>query len=161
MKKILSTFFILWIIWILLAGFDTSEIIVGGIAVFIISLVLSQSLSYEFDGTLPLKLVKFIVIYIPLFLYKLVLSNFDMAYRVLSPSLPINPGFVKIPTKMKSDMGKWMLANSITLTPGTLSMDVDGEYVYIHWVNVTGKNEEEYRNNVSKSFDDVLGGIFK
>jgi len=161
MKKVLSTFITLWAIWITLSGFELVEIIVGGVASIILAIIISKLVDYSFDLTFPIKLVKFIVIYIPLFIYKLILANLDMAYRVLSPSLPINPGFVKIPTNLKSNIGKLTLANSITLTPGTVSLDVDDEFVYIHWINVQGKSSEEYKKNVSEAFENVLGGIFK
>ena len=63
-------------------------------------------------------------------------ANIDVAYRVITGR--INPGIVKISPKLKTDAGLTMLANSITLTPGTLSVDVDEETndLYVHWINV-------------------------
>ena len=63
-------------------------------------------------------------------------ANFDVAYRVITGK--INPGIVKISPNLKTDLGITMLANSITLTPGTLSVDIDEEKndLYIHWINV-------------------------
>lgn len=63
-------------------------------------------------------------------------ANFDVAYRVITGK--INPGIVKISPNLKTDLGITLLANSITLTPGTLSVDIDEETndLYIHWINV-------------------------
>ena len=63
-------------------------------------------------------------------------ANFDVAYRVITGK--INPGIVKISPDLKTDLGVTLLANSITLTPGTLSVDIDEEKneLYIHWINV-------------------------
>ena len=63
-------------------------------------------------------------------------ANFDVAYRVITGK--INPGIVKISPDLKTDLGITMLANSITLTPGTLSVDIDEDRndLYIHWINV-------------------------
>lgn len=63
-------------------------------------------------------------------------ANFDVAYRVITGK--INPGIVKISPELKTDLGVTLLANSITLTPGTLSVDIDEEKndLYIHWINV-------------------------
>ena len=63
-------------------------------------------------------------------------ANVDVAYRVLTGK--ISPGIVKISPKLKTDLGISMLANSITLTPGTLSVDIDEDTndLYIHWINV-------------------------
>jgi multicomponent Na+:H+ antiporter subunit E len=63
-------------------------------------------------------------------------ANIDVAYRVLTGR--INPAIVKISPRLKTDMSLTILANSITLTPGTLSVDVDEETndLYVHWINV-------------------------
>lgn len=161
MKKTISTFLVLWIVWLLIAGFNLAEIILGGVVALILAIIISKHTSYSFGISIIPNLVKFVVIYIPVFIYKLIIANIDMAYRVLSPKLPINPGIVKVPTKLTNDFGKLVLANSITLTPGTLSMDVEDGYVLVHWVNVKGTTEEEYQNHISKSFEKILGGITK
>jgi multicomponent Na+:H+ antiporter subunit E len=80
--------------------------------------------------------------YIPTFLLKCIQANIDVAYRVLHPRMPINPGIVKVRTKLKTDFAKTMLANSITLTPGTMSVDIKGEYLYIHWIEVKAQDIE-------------------
>ncbi len=103
----------------------------------------------------------FIFAYLPVFTWQLILSNIDVARRVLSPHIPLNPGFVKIKTELKGDFAKLALANSITLTPGTLSVDVDGQYIYVHTVDVKGKNLEENTKEISGKFEKLLGGIFK
>jgi multicomponent Na+:H+ antiporter subunit E len=73
------------------------------------------------------------------FFVSLAKANIDVAYRVITGK--INPGIVKISPNLKTDLGVTMLANSITLTPGTLSVDIDenSNDLYIHWINV--KNE--------------------
>ena len=161
MKKIISTFLVLWLIWLLIAGFNVTEVILGGAVALILALIIARSVEYSFGIKIIWRVIKFIVIYIPLFLYKLVLSNFDMAYRVLSPRLPINPRIVKVPTRLKSDFAKLILANSITLTPGTLSLDVEDDGVLVHWVNASGDSGEEYQKQISLGFENVLGGLEK
>ena len=70
------------------------------------------------------------------FFWGMARANIDVAYRVITGR--INPGIVKIFPKLKTDMGITMLANSITLTPGTLSVEVDEETndLYVHWIIV-------------------------
>ncbi|CAG0911721.1 unnamed protein product, partial [Cyprideis torosa] len=70
------------------------------------------------------------------FLLELLRSNIKLSIITLSPSLPIEPGIVKVRTKLKSNMGRLMLANTITLTPGTLSVELADEFIYVHWVKV-------------------------
>jgi len=160
MKKKISTFIILWIVWVLIAGFDVLEIALGGVVALILSLIISKYVSYSFGFGAIVGLLKFIFVYVPVFIYKLVIANLDMAYRVLSPKLPIDPGFVKVPTSLKSDFGKLVLANSITLTPGTLSLDVQDDHVLVHCVNVSD-DTEQMQQSISKEFENILGGIVK
>ncbi|MBA4347298.1 MAG: Na+/H+ antiporter subunit D [Clostridiales bacterium] len=161
MKKFLSTFLVLWLTWMLLAGFSAEEAILGGAASLILALIIVRFVPFSFGIGIVWQAIRFVVIYIPLFLYKMVLSNIDVAYRVLSPKMPINPRIVKVPTNLKGDVAKLILANSITLTPGTLSLDVEDDGVLVHWINASGETGEEYQNKISREFETVLGRLEK
>ena len=84
----------------------------------------------------PVRWIMFIGYVIGPFFAGMAKANLDVAYRVITGK--INPGIVKISPALKTDLGITMLANSITLTPGTLSVDVDEDKndLYIHWINV-------------------------
>jgi len=85
----------------------------------------------------PLRWVIFLVYLIGPFFWAMAKANVDVAYRVITGK--INPGIVKISPGLKTDLGITLLADSITLTPGTLSVDIDEKNndLYIHWINVT------------------------
>lgn len=104
----------------------------------------------------------FIVYYIPVFLWEMLKANIDVAYRVLHPKLLINPGIVKIRTSLKSDTALTFLANSITLTPGTMSVDIDRDngFLYIHWIDVKAKDVETATKIISGRFEKILSKIF-
>ncbi|KAF2956317.1 Na+/H+ antiporter subunit E [Marinitoga sp. 38H-ov] len=161
MKKFISTFLTLWVIWIALTGFSTPELLTGLLVSLILSFVISKVVDYAFDFTIIPKLFVFVFVYVPVFIVEMVKANIDVAARVLNPKLPLNPGFVKIPTKLKGNVGKLTLANSITLTPGTISIDADEENIYIHWIDVKSDSPEENQKYVSGKFEKILGGIFK
>ncbi len=101
--------------------------------------------------------------YIPLFIWECIKANIDVAYRVCHPDLPINPGIVKVKTTLKSDTALTFLANSITLTPGTMSVDIDQEngFLYIHWIDVKAQDIEKATEIIVKVFEDVLRRIFE
>ena len=101
--------------------------------------------------------------YVPMFLWECLKANIDVACRVVSPDLPINPGIVKVKTSLKSDTGITFLANSITLTPGTLSVDVDKEKgsLYVHWIDVREKDIERATEIVVERFERILRRIFE
>lgn len=158
--KYVTTFVALLLIYLLLAGFVWSEVILGSIISVVLTVLLAGYLDFRIDVLFPIKLLKFLFVYIPVFIWKLILANLDVARRVLSPKIPLNPGIVKITTDLKGDLGKLTLANSITLTPGTLSIDVEEDAIYVHTVDVKGKNAAENRRQISSLFEKILGGIF-
>jgi multicomponent Na+:H+ antiporter subunit E len=90
-------------------------------------------------------------------------ANIDVALRVLNPTLPINPGIVKVKTTLKSDTGLTFLANSITLTPGTLCVDIDPEEgaLYIHWIDVQSQDIDVATQKIVTKFENVLKKIFE
>ncbi|MCM8786587.1 MAG: Na+/H+ antiporter subunit E [Candidatus Omnitrophica bacterium] len=101
--------------------------------------------------------------YIPIFIWECFKANIDVAIRVISPHKPLNPGIVKIKTSLKSDTALTFLANSITLTPGTLTVDVDKEngFLYVHWIDVKSKDIEKNTQIIVRKFEKILEKIFE
>lgn len=101
--------------------------------------------------------------YLPFFLWECLKANIDVAYRVIHPHRPINPGIVKVKTNLKSDTALTFLANSITLTPGTLSVDIDEArgFLYIHWIDVKDKDIEKATRLIVQRFERILKRIFE
>jgi len=101
--------------------------------------------------------------YVPIFLWEVFKANIDVAYRVSHPDLPIHPGIVKVKTTLKSDTALTFLANSITLTPGTLTVDIDAEkgYLYVHWIEVKEKDTEKATKMIIERFEKILRRIFE
>jgi multicomponent Na+:H+ antiporter subunit E len=133
----LLLFVTLFAFWLLLNGsLDRDVVVVGAVAGAVIALAFAGNISFlsEFRAT-PRAFVA-MLLYIPYFAKELVKANLVVARIVLSPSLPLKPGVVKVHTNLKSRIGRALLANSITLTPGTLTVEMEGEWLYIHWVSV-------------------------
>ncbi|MFH1784600.1 MAG: Na+/H+ antiporter subunit E [bacterium] len=105
----------------------------------------------------------FITTYVPVFLWECFKANIDVAYRVIHPNLPINPGIVKVKTKLKRDTSLTFLANSITLTPGTLTVDIDTDkgFLYVHWIDVKSKDVEGATRDIVERFEKILEKIFE
>jgi multicomponent Na+:H+ antiporter subunit E len=143
--------------WMLLNGSLAPDILVVGlIAAIVITFLFSNSLAVisELRTTPPALIAT--VGYVFFFARELVKSNLNLARIVLSPALPLNPGIVKVRTRLKSRMGRLLLANSITLTPGTLTVDIDGEWLYIHWVTVASADIEAATAAIVSGFEDYL-----
>ncbi|TMT86711.1 cation transporter [Haloterrigena sp. H1] len=76
-------------------------------------------------------------LYLGAFTWELLRANVDVAYRVLSPGMPIEPEVILVPLRVESDLAITIIANSITITPGTVTLDYDDETnaLYVHGVN--------------------------
>ncbi|OQX14655.1 MAG: hypothetical protein BWK73_09080 [Thiothrix lacustris] len=150
-------FVTLMLFWLMLSGkLDTDVLIVGAVASLIIALLYRDGLSFftEFRFTPQAIVAGFR--YYGYFLRELFKSNLNMAAIVLSPSLPITPGIVKVRTRLKSRMGRLMLANSITLTPGTLTVEMAGEWLYIHCVTLGATDVEAATAEIVSGFESYL-----
>ena len=100
------------------------------------------------------------MVYLVVLLVEIIKANFDVAYRIIHPKLPIKPGIVVIKTELKQDFAKMMLANSITLTPGTFTLDIIGDRLLIHWIYVRTENTERATEMIGNKFEKYLKVIF-
>ena len=89
-------------------------------------------------------------------------ANLDVAYRVLHPALPIRPGIVKIRTRLRTSAARTVLSNSITLTPGTLAVDLHEDGVMlVHWICVRSEDEQEAARQIIGRFEWFIEKIFE
>ena len=162
MLAFITDFVLLFVLWLLFTwSLSLQDVIAGLILSLIIASISSKLFSIKHTRLLnPFRMFWFLL-YIPYFLWYLVIANFDVAYRVLHPNLPIRPGIIKFKTTLVSPLAKTVLANSITLTPGTMTVDSIGEYMYIHWINVKGEREEEWYRHVAGRFEGFIKRIFE
>ncbi len=162
MRRIIY-FILAFITWVVLTwSVDIQFIIAGLAASAIVSILFHEMLPKEHHIFIsPVRFFWFLV-YVPVFFYYILMANLDVVYRALHPAMPIKPGIVKIKTKLKTDSGITALANSITLTPGTLTVDLtDDGYLYIHWINVKSDDVEEATKHIAKRFEWFLEKIFE
>jgi len=161
-------FIVGFIVWLLITWpysqgtFDIQVIMAGLIASGIVALLFHEMLPKEHHIFFsPIRAFWFLV-YLPVFFYYVLIANLDVVYRALHPEMPIKPGIVKIKTSLKSDSAITALANSITLTPGTLTVDVtDDGYLYVHWINVKSTETEQASAFIAHRFEWFLKKIFE
>ena len=73
-----------------------------------------------------------VILYLPWLLWQIVRSNVAVAMIVLNPKLPIGPSLIRVPASQRTAKGQVLYANSITLTPGTISLDVRDDTILVH-----------------------------
>jgi multicomponent Na+:H+ antiporter subunit E len=154
-RKIL--FVTLFLFWLLLSGSLSADVLVSGVVIAaLISFLFYPGLSFFTELNLTPRTLLVGFQYYGYFFKELLLSNLKMARIILSPSLPINPAIVRVKTRLKSSMGRLMLANSITLTPGTLTVDMDGEWLYVHCVKLDNDDIEAATREIVAGFESYL-----
>jgi multicomponent Na+:H+ antiporter subunit E len=157
-------YFILgFIIWMLLTWTtDTQVVIAGLIASAIVAILFHEILPKEHHLFISPMRLFWLLVYLPVFFYYVMKANLDVVYRALHPKMPIKPGIVKIKTQLTTESGITALANSITLTPGTLTVDLtDDGFLYIHWINVKSDDIEEATKHIAHKFEWFLKRIFE
>ena len=136
-----ATFFILLAFWVFMSGlFDPWHFGLGVLACALVAhmsrdlLFRKRSRQHHF-----LKEARYFVTYVPWLIYQIYLANIYVVKVALGPRLSgrIDPHIVKFRTKLRSDLAVATFANSITLTPGTITVLIDGDYFYVHALDVT------------------------
>ena len=160
--KYFGEFIILFGTWLLLSwSFEPAQVIAGAVVTILVMGLVGDIFLFKVGRAMNPIRVFWMLVYIPYLLWYIILANFDVAFRVIHPDLPIRPGIVKIKTKLTTDMGKAFLANSITLTPGTMTVDIVGDTLYIHWIYVEGNDEKDWTKIVAGNFEPMLRRIFE
>ncbi|MEA3287275.1 MAG: Na+/H+ antiporter subunit E [Candidatus Marinimicrobia bacterium] len=162
MSRFIFTWGMLMLLWIGFTGtLDSMELVTGAGISLIIAIYAFRTFTHEGLNLFTPRKLAYIVKYLLVFLVELIKSNIDVALRVINPKMPINPEIVEFKTKLKSEMGRLILANTITLTPGTLTVDVIDNTFYIHWLNSESTDPEEARQAIAGKFEPVLQEIFE
>ncbi len=126
-------------IYILMAfPLDPGEAVLALLISLLSTILMIGFLPFDLRLLNPVRVIK-ALIYLPFFFRKMIQANISIAAVVLQPKLPIKPAIIKEETALSSAEGRLILTSSITLTPGTLSVDIDDQNVFVHCVSGTGK----------------------
>lgn len=147
--------------WVVLtSSLDPQELIVGAVASAFAALFTLSSPSLGARRLLAPKRVAMAFVYLLVLLKAIVKANLDVALRVIAPTIKINPGVVEVKTRLESKVARLILANSITLTPGTLTVDIEGDTLLIHWIDIQAEDIDEATRKIVGEFEGYLEVIF-
>ncbi|MBI9060512.1 MAG: Na+/H+ antiporter subunit E [Marinilabiliaceae bacterium] len=149
-------------LWLLFSGnLSISSLVIGLIVSVITVLSFHRYLVWDVAKLFqPIRYYWF-AIYLFIFAWECLKANLDVAYRVLHPDLPIKPGIVKVKTRLKTDIARTTLANSITMTPGTITVDIVDDFIYVHWIYVSSTDPIQYTEKISGRFEKYIQRIFE
>jgi len=125
-----AVLFVFWIIFT--SNVNWRHLLLGAVTALLISWFAFYLLEGRLDPHLNAKVAIKFPVYAALLFWEIIKANWDVLKRVLAPSLPISPQIVKFESYLESDIAKVFLANAITLTPGTVTVDIRGSTFYIH-----------------------------
>ena len=159
----LLTYAMVVLLWLLLAGSLRGDEVIAALVVgVIVTALATPRLSIMAGVRLSPLAPVFLAKYLGVFIMALIRANLDVARRVLTPALPIRPAVVQVQTGLKSPLGRLLLANSITLTPGTLSVDVQDDRLLVHWIDCApGTDIDSATRAIAESFECHIRGFLK
>ncbi len=165
---VLATFIVSYAFWILLTwSFSAQELAAGAVVSLAVALFSARFFIHERSFWLfnPLRLLIALFYWLGVFMVELFKANWDMAKRCYGGCKKVNPGIVKVPVDLKSDYAQAALANSITLTPGTITMEITEEegqvYYYIHWIDVSKPSGKEAGDAIKGTLEKWLRRIWE
>ena len=151
---------LLTFVWVALTGsFAYSSFIFGFLLSFAIMWLISRT--SESQANRYFSFVFKVIGFIFFFIYELIKANIEVAYDVITPKFHMTPGIVRVPLDAKTNLEITLLANLISLTPGTLSIDVsdDQKVLYVHSMYISDK--EEFIQGIKNGFEKRLLAILR
>jgi multicomponent Na+:H+ antiporter subunit E len=153
-----GTFVILYIFWIVLSGrFDYFHLSLGIISCAIVAYASHDLL---FKGTksrdVYVQLIRFVK-YLPRHIYQIILAGIYVTYLAFHPrmSMLIDPHIIRFKTRLKKDFSLMTFGNSITLTPGTITVLIKEGYFYVHAID-----KKVAEDLLTGEMEDKVGGVF-
>ncbi len=166
----LALFGVAYAFWLILAWpvspLDGSllwgDVLAGVVVAAFVAVVMKEVVRVNFIRFVNPRSWFWCFVYFFVFGWNVIKGGLDVAYRVLHPGMPIRPGIVRMQSLLETETGRTALANSITLTPGTLTVDVTDEGVfYVHWLFVSTLDDEEAAEQVLRRFEWFIRRIFE
>jgi multicomponent Na+:H+ antiporter subunit E len=144
-------------VWMFLTASFLPSTLIEGFLIGYVVLWLGRPL---YDTSSYFKKFNQVISFLFFFMREMVVATARVAYIVIKPEIDIQPGIIAVPLDIKTNAEITLLANLITLTPGTLSLDVssDGRVIYVHTMHVS--DVDEFRREIKQGFERRVGELF-
>lgn len=139
--KIIAVAAFIFFFWFMLSGHTETLLIVLGLLSTLFTIFLSRRMKIIDHESYPLHLSARLLRYSPFLVKEIILANVDVIKRILTPGHYISPTIVTLPASQKNDLSKVIYANSITLTPGTVTLDLSGDELIVHALSEEGAED--------------------
>lgn len=145
---------LLFLMWLILtANFQIANLLIGLGISFVLAFLYEKMFTHE-----KIQMINpyYFGVYLFILMKNIIISNLQIAKRTLSKDMKLAPAIVGVKTQLTSDWKKLLLANSITLTPGTLTLDVKDDMLYIHIIEY---RDEEDKAEITREFENIIAKI--
>jgi len=160
-RVVISLFVSLLVIWLMLNSTLAWQVWALGAVLALVGAILLQDIAAAYAGiSITPRTVIYYFAFLALFLKELVKSNLYVARLVLMPKPDLQPAIIQVKTTLKTAIGRLALANSITLTPGTLVVDIRDESLFIHCISVSKIHPAEQVAENVKRFEKYLKVVY-
>ena len=132
MKHTLSLIVLLGLLWWVLSGYTKPLLLSLGVASVLLTVFIARRMDVVDEESHPLELSPRLIPYWGRLIKEIAVSNIQVIKLILSPKPDIDPSIFTVTTDQKSDLSKVVLGNSITLTPGTVTLDIRGDQIEVH-----------------------------
>ncbi len=148
------------LLWLGLNGRLDPAILAAGAVVVLVTAAFHVNSAVFGELKLTPKALFALIAWFIVFITELIKSNIDVMFRVITPEVKINPAIVEVKTRLTSPLGRLVLANSITLTPGTLTADIKNDSLFIHWIDASSTDVEGATKAIVAKFEKYLEVVF-
>ncbi len=161
MKRYFVLFFLALAFWLLLTlSLRPDSLIAGIVVAFVTSLIFGK-----YFYTSIYKLVQFrrfatVIPFLAFFTWQCIKANIDVAWRVIQYRIPIQPAILKIPLLVETDLARAVLSCALTMTPGTIVIDIKDDFMYVHWIYADKKDPDNYAVSRIRKYENYIKTIF-
>lgn len=132
---------LIFLFWFMLSGHTETLLIVLGVLSTLLSIFLSRRMNIIDHESYPIHLSTRLLRYFPYLAKEIIVANIDVIKRILKPGQSISPQIITLPASKRTDLSKVIYANSITLTPGTVTLDLSGDKLKVHALSKEGAED--------------------
>ncbi len=154
-------FFLALLFWLLLTWSARVESLIAGIVVALVTSIIFGKYFY----TSIYKLTQFrrfitIIPFMAFFTWQCIKANFDVAWRVMHYKIPIQPAIIRVPLMVQTDLARAVLSCALTMTPGTIVIDIQDDCMYVHWIYVDKNDPDTYAMSRIRKYEKYIQTIF-
>ena len=160
-RRYFVLFFLALLFWLLLTwSLSTDSLIAGIVVAFITSAFFGKYFYTSIYKLTQFKRFAMVIPFLAFFTWQCIKANIDVAWRVIHYRIPIRPAIIKLPLEVQTELGRAILSCALSMTPGTIVIDIKEDIMYVHWIYVDEKDPDAYTVSRIRKFEKYIKTIF-